>query len=752
VAAVIVWNMIWLRSTADQVAYVNDSTMHESMVRFANQALDSFHLPMTQWYPYLNLGSPQFLHYQGLGATIAGFLGLFFGPNNVFAWSLYLMIVLWPLVIYKSAKVFGMSSGGAVAATLLTPFMVSASLVSFEQKAYIWTGFGIWAQLCASWLLPLAWAWTWRAMAERRYVFRAVLLVGLTAALHFETGYTAFGAIVVFPFLVPSKLRTRLKNAAIILIGALVATSWVTIPLLVNARWAAINTAIGPTGLVRGYGARQDLSWLFSGQLFDAGRLPVITTALGLGAIAAVVRWRREPLARAFVALFVVFFLVSWGPTTWGAFVDFIPGHADIYFRRFQASVSLAGIYLAGYGIAWVGGLIALVLRSVAEREPPERPAAKRLNTLAGYATLVLAVVATLIAIPALYSVDRLNAHDIGSQRSAEAVQSQQIDPMLSFVRAADNGRVYAGMPSNWGSTFEVGYVPVYQYLASTDTDQVGFTLRTASLMEQPEYEFDQSNPADYALYGIRYLLLPTRMKPPVPATSLEISGKFHLWALPQNSYFSIVVPSGSINENKGSLFEQAPAVQDEGYLSNHVDMVVNWDADPVGVQQLPTTSLPAPAGQVLSSEVDLLHGKASGTFSLSRPANVMLSASFDPGWQATVDGHPVATQMLAPALVSVPVPAGVHTVSFTYQGFQWYLELFIFSLAGLWWARRVSVRARREAARVRASENATPPSSATKADAIEADAIEADAIEADVIEADVIEVQATEAGPGETS
>jgi uncharacterized membrane protein YfhO len=95
---------------------------------------------------------------------------------------------------------------------------------------------------------------------------------------------------------------------------------------------------------------------------------------------------------------------------------------------------------------------------------------------------------------------------------------------------------------------------------------------------------------------------------------------------------------------------------------------------------------------------VNLLHGEATGTFSLSRPANVMLSASFDPGWQATVDGRPVATEMLAPALVSVPVPAGVHTVTFVYRGFQWYLELIILSLGGIalvWWIGQRARRAR---------------------------------------------------------
>ena len=53
-------------------------------------------------------------------------------------------------------------------------------------------------------------------------------------------------------------------------------------------------------------------------------------------------------------------------------------------------------------------------------------------------------------------------------------------------------------MPTNWGADFTVGEVPVFKYLESRDVDEVGYTLRTASLMTDPEYFFDERNPSDY--------------------------------------------------------------------------------------------------------------------------------------------------------------------------------------------------------------------------------------------------------------
>ena len=47
-------------------------------------------------------------------------------------------------------------------------------------------------------------------------------------------------------------------------------------------------------------------------------------------------------------------------------------------------------------------------------------------------------------------------------------------------------------------------------------------------------------------------------------------------------------------------------------------------------------------------------------------------------GWEVLVDGHPAATEMVAPALVGVRVGPGVHTVSFIYRGFPDYSQLLI--------------------------------------------------------------------------
>jgi hypothetical protein len=94
--------------------------------------------------------------------------------------------------------------------------------------------------------------------------------------------------------------------------------------------------------------------------------------------------------------------------------------------------------------------------------------------------------------------------------------------------------------------------------------------------------------------------------------------------------------------------------------------------------------------------------GAWGGTVHANRAAVVLLKVAFQPRIHATVDGHRVATEMLAPGMVGVPVPAGTHAVRFGYEEFQYddvLLLLGALAIAGLWWVPQVVARHRTAAA-----------------------------------------------------
>ncbi len=687
----VVWGLWELRPALKAVPYLDDSSIHEQMTRFAATRISEGHLPLTSWFPYLGLGSPQFLHYQSLPSMTAGLFGTFINPDTVFRWSMYLLLALWPLVVYWSARLFGLSRWTAAAAAAVSPLLTSTAGIGYEDMAYIWRGYGVWTQLWASWTLPLAWGFTYRALDSRnsirRSVLPAVFFVMVTAALHYETGYLAFVGIVVFPFIVWSDLRRRILRALLVGVAAFLASAWVIVPLLAQSHWAAKNQVLETTGLENGYGARQTLDWLFTGRLFDANHwFPVITIFVGVGLVVCLFRWRTFVAGRALVTIFVVTLLMTFGRTTWGVLYKILPGSSDVFIRRFQIGVQLSGIILAGIGIAFFGRFLYDALTHVLSQENRarlQRPAGRWV--VAG--VCIAAVVALLI--PAWTSQDTYNegnGANVAAQEASDAYQGPALDSLLAYVQAHPRGRVYAGQPNNQlGANLAIGDVPVYKYLESKDIDEVGYTLRTASLMTDPEYFFDDSNPGDYPLFGIGYMITPSEgpyMQPPVPAMQVRCVGDYCLWALPDPGYFHVYDTTGIFTATRATVGSQSVALLDSPLLGEDRDLTVAFNGSTASPPTATSAAaLTGPPGHVVVEHADLANGTASAVVKTNRRATVVLSASYDPGWQVTVDGHAAPTVMVAPAVVGVDVGPGVHTVKFSYGGYGSYTSLFVLAI-----------------------------------------------------------------------
>ena len=283
VAAAAGWNLVNLRALTLGVSYLNDSSVHQQMVRFATTRLDQGHLPQTSWFPYLGLGSPQFLHYQSLPSTVTGLVGMAdrLGPR------LHLAPVPAAVAVAGDASTWG-------------PAHAVRAVDGISRRRDV----------------PV------RRQRRRRRVrdqgVRVDRVRGLDPAVGHAHPAPGLGVLLAghqrrSP--VPARRRLRLPDGdaplrdglpgahpgrplplphavrpegpdqacALVGLGTLAATAWVTIPLLLSARWASVNEILRGTALENGYGARRVLHWLVSGQLLDSGRLPVLTVLAGVG-------------------------------------------------------------------------------------------------------------------------------------------------------------------------------------------------------------------------------------------------------------------------------------------------------------------------------------------------------------------------------------------------------------------------------------------------------------------------------------
>jgi hypothetical protein len=660
VGAAVLFGLWMLRPELVDVAYPNDASIHDSMVRWAADRIREGHLPFDGWYPPLSLGASRFHHYQSLPHILTGGLSVLFGAGT-FRWSLYLLLATWPIAVYLGARLFELDRWSAAVAAAVSPLVASAAGLGFEWGSYVWRGSGVWAQLWGMWALPFAWALGWRGVSRRGGMAPAAIAIGVTICLHLLTGYLALLALGVWVLIVPTGFARRLLRAALIGAGSLAVAAWMLIPLVADAGWTIHDEASTGTFYYDSFGARKILGWLVRGQLFDARRwLGTISVLALLGLIAAAVRWRRDETGRALVGIGLLSLLLFFGRPTLGWAIDLLPGAQDLFLRRYLVGVHLAGVLLAGLGAVWAA-------RGIRDRFrvwlPDLRPA-----VVVG----VFAAALVLALAPAVFEragFERTGARWIDEQRVADATDGAAFARLVERADAAAPGRVFAGLRSRSGSIFKIGQVPAYIWLLRTQADGLGFTRPTWSLMSGAEARFDPARASHYDLFGVRYVIGPRDQEPVAATRRLATDGPFALWEVATAGPLRVVDTSGPIAATRDDLTTATSAFLRSDLPDRGRYPTVAFGGRPAAAPTLAEGHDPeGPAGEVLETEASSADGRFSGRVRAARPAAVALAASFDPRWTATVDGRPVPVQMLAPALVGVPVPAGEHRVAFVYE------------------------------------------------------------------------------------
>ena len=673
-----VFGLIALRAETKPVQNLNDSAFHLQMVRWADQQIGEGRVPLDGWFPNLSLGSSFFHHYQSLPETLTAFVARATGAGDqdTYQWIMYLLLALWPISVYLGTRLLGWDRWTAAAAAAVAPLVVSASGYGYEHSSYVFRGYGVYSQLWAMWLLPIAWGLTWRAVANGRHYAAATAALALTIACHFITGYLALLTVGVWVLVLGDAFFRRVGRAAAVSAGSLLVAAWVLVPLLADAKWTTQSEFYKGSDLSDSYGAGQVLEWLFTGGLFDHERLPIVTLLVFVGVVVCGVRARDDVRARALLGAFALSLLLFFGRPTLGWLLDLLPGFKDVQVHRFVMGVHLAGIMLAGVGLAW---LLRTASRWAA-RLTAVRVEPRRFAVVVAAASLLACIAVLAPAWIERVDYNRHGAKLIDDQRAAERTDGRDIDRLVAMVKARGDGRVYAGLRSNWGTDFLVGVVPVYAWLCDRDVDAIGFTFRTiASLSNDTEAAFDETNPAHYQMFNVRYVILPPGRRPEVPAARLAASGNYRLWKVTTSGYFQLVDRAAPITADRTNLLSSV-----QGFMGSELatEGIYPGVAFARGAEPRPTfpgsTPPPGAAGTVLAQAHKAQDGVFEATVEASRPSVVLLKASYDPRWTVTVDGLPDSATMMAPSLVGVEVPAGRHEVRFRYEPYGHYPLLLL--------------------------------------------------------------------------
>ena len=113
-------------------------------------------------------------------------------------------------------------------------------------------------------------------------------------------------------------LLPRIGRAALVFGGAALVASWVVVPLITDAAYFNASEFNTNTFWLNSWGAPQVLGWLFTGQIFDSGRLPIVSLLVALGTVVCITRFRRDARARALLGLMALSLVLFSGRPTFG--------------------------------------------------------------------------------------------------------------------------------------------------------------------------------------------------------------------------------------------------------------------------------------------------------------------------------------------------------------------------------------------------------------------------------------------------
>jgi len=180
---------------------LNDDALHIPAALKARDLLR--HDParaLDPWFSYWSMGYPLWHAYQPLPHLATGAIGLAV-PDAGFA-ALYgalkfALLLAFPLCVFAGARGMGLSHGEAAAAAAIAPLISTESLYGLEYGSYVWRGSGLYTQLWAMDLLPLAIGAGFRAIRESGSRLGAAILLGLTILSHAIYAYVAAASLAI---------------------------------------------------------------------------------------------------------------------------------------------------------------------------------------------------------------------------------------------------------------------------------------------------------------------------------------------------------------------------------------------------------------------------------------------------------------------------------------------------------------------------------------------------------------------------
>jgi len=540
---IILFNLYLYRNEFKVTSDPNDNSFHYALIDEARNIwkdvfsgkLSPLYL-LDSWNERWAEGFSLSFYYSHLPEAAISLLS-FFIPISTFQLMVIirtLLLILLPVSFFFGARILGFSSGFGLIFAFFSQAIFTDGLYGLDSPSFLWRGWGLSTQLLAVFFLPLAFAYGIDYLKNKKSLGKALIFNFLLAQAHFGMFYLLLFAYPVFWIFSLDQLFEVGKRTLIFLSFILISLAYFIFPFFLSSQYRNFSLW-DPIWKFNSWGLNQIIIWLTNGDLFDFNRFPFLTIFVIGGMFWGLISGNK--LYRYLAAIFSLYFILFLGRNILGPLVNLIPGLSEYHLHRVIVMVQFTGLLIAS---GWLFDLLQSLI--------------KRKN-------IVLIILVISLGIYSVYLMEKpiinyVKDNSAWIERSNTDYQKNFNDyqVIINSIKKLPLVRVYAGRPGNWGRDFKIGDTQVYMALSQDGFPTIGFLPQSWSPNSDTEQFFDEENPKHYDLYNVGYLVLPIDKKPPQFAKLIIKKGKFSLYKVDSEGWFTLGKSSLAVMTKKTNL------------------------------------------------------------------------------------------------------------------------------------------------------------------------------------------------------
>lgn len=613
----------------------SDVTFHLSLLNQMAEVHATGGSILDFWYDASPFGYPVFRVYQYFPHIVIFYTSLVSGfslglSEALALWTIVLSALL-PSSLFLTARLFGFSRSAAVAAGIGAVLLAEAEGYGFGLENYTWGTRGLVTQLWALVAVGPASGYLWRTIRTGHGWGWAACAATFAIGCHLVAGYILAVVLLMASISGVGAARLvftqRLIRGCASAFGLLVLTAHQWLPILED-RALIHRSLFEPEWKFAGRGVDWTLSQLLEGNLFDNGRLPIVTSLVAVG-FAFAFFGRSAPWGgRAATISLLLWISLLCGYEAWGWLFEGTPLLGTMHMHRFVVGVQLWGLLLAGYG-------------------------AERVLSLSQYPPVRVLLSAALLAAPVFGQLALFERTDERVKLISKQFEADKdVQSLLGALTTRRPGWVYAGSARTWAKQLTVGgYVEVYHPLVAQGVPTMGMLFHSMAKSGDALFAFDPNQESHYQLFGVHTVVAPSDWSPPSFLTEEARFGRLSLLRYERGSLahcrpLSFRGPESAALYRGSDLRESYVTCAEQDRVS-----VDEWKSQRVVVR-----------AQLVEERL------------------VVLGLSYHPGWRAQIEERALEVREVAPGFLGIELPAGTHELLLEYRPGQTRSYLLILS------------------------------------------------------------------------